>query len=97
MQRLRVQRERAEQHIIHLCHRPAERVIEGLAFVEVLEVEARHGDGSCAKLGTSVPVSHAETIPGPDQTRRASNGGTKSAASNSTTQMSGSNRTWRPI
>ena len=77
MQRLRVQRERAEQHVVHLGDGAAERVLEGLAFVEVLEIQAGHDS------------------PSPRYTNFASNGGIRSGASNSSTQMSGSNLTCR--
>ena len=42
MQRLRIQRQRAEQHIVHLGDGAAERMLEGLAFVEVLEIQPGH-------------------------------------------------------
>ena len=42
MQRLRVQRERAEQHVVHLGDGAAERVFEGLTLVEVLKIESGH-------------------------------------------------------
>ena len=42
MQRLRVQRECAEQHVVHLGDGPAERMVERLTLVEILEIKAGH-------------------------------------------------------
>src|SRR5262245_29278791 len=42
VQRLRVQRQQAEHCIVHLGHGPAERVIEILADLELLEIQTRH-------------------------------------------------------
>ena len=42
MQRLDVQGQRAEQHVVHLGHGARPGVFEGLAYVEFLEIQACH-------------------------------------------------------
>ena len=42
MQRLRVQRQRAEQHVVHLGDCAPQRMFEGLPFMKVLEIKPGH-------------------------------------------------------
>jgi hypothetical protein len=53
MKRLRVHRQGAEEHVVHLGHGTADRMLEDLAFREGLEIQPGHDTSRAPPLPSS--------------------------------------------
>src|SRR6516165_1022929 len=63
MKRLRVHRQGAEQHIVHLANGAAHRVIEDLAFFKFLEIQSSHRLASSLAPAGSIPGATGNRTP----------------------------------